>query len=93
MLGYQVSNSENAYDFFYVFFQSDRPTQYQETHSTVNEKKRGWPNGNGPTANVGKNVILPNFSILRPYCATLTRGNTRERLILEKSYSLTEADR
>ena len=25
------------------FFQSDRPTQYQETHSTLNEKKRGWP--------------------------------------------------
>ena len=25
------------------FFQSDRPTQYQETHSTLNEKQRGWP--------------------------------------------------
>ena len=23
------------------FFQSDRPTQYQETHSTVNEEKNG----------------------------------------------------
>ena len=28
------------------FFQSDRLTRYQETHSTVNEKKRGWPKGN-----------------------------------------------
>ena len=23
------------------FFQSDRPTQYRETHSTLHEKKRG----------------------------------------------------
>ena len=39
--GYQASDSENAYDFFFsfFFFQSDRPTQYQETHSTVNKKK------------------------------------------------------
>ena len=30
---------------FFVFFcfQSHRPTQYQETHSTLNEKKSGWP--------------------------------------------------
>ena len=42
MPGYQASDSENAYDFFFRFFlfQSDRPTQYQETHSTVNEKKK-----------------------------------------------------
>ena len=26
---------------FRFFFQSDRPTQYQETHSTVNEEKNG----------------------------------------------------
>ena len=32
------------------FFQSDRPTQYQETNSTLNAKKKkgggggGWPN-------------------------------------------------
>ena len=26
---------------FFVCFQSDRPTQYQETHSTVNEEKKG----------------------------------------------------
>ena len=46
MPGYQASDSENAYDFFLgFFFQSDRPTQYQETHSTVNKKKRGWPYG------------------------------------------------
>ena len=47
MLGYQGSDSENAYDFLnFFFFQSDRPTRYQETHSTVNKKKkkRGWPN-------------------------------------------------
>ena len=35
ILGYQ--------DFF--FFQSDRRTQYEETHSKLNEKKGGWPNG------------------------------------------------
>ena len=30
--------------FRFSFFQSDRPTHYQETHSTVNEKnKGGWP--------------------------------------------------
>ena len=46
MLGYQASDSENAYDFrlgFFFFNPTDRPTQYQETHSTVNEKKGGWP--------------------------------------------------
>ena len=45
MLGYQASDSENAYDFRLGFFfnPTDRPTQYQETHSTVNEKKGGWP--------------------------------------------------
>ena len=48
MLGYQASYSETSRDFFFFFFsfffQSDRPTQYQETHSTLNEeKKRGWP--------------------------------------------------
>ena len=43
MLGYQASDSENAYNFFFRFFVSptDRPTQYQETNSTVNEKKMG----------------------------------------------------
>ena len=25
----------------FFFFKSDRPTQYQETHSTVNEEKKG----------------------------------------------------
>ena len=29
--------------FLGFFFQSDRPTQYQETHSTLNEKKEGRP--------------------------------------------------
>ena len=34
--------SETSCDFFLgFFFQSDRPTQYQETHSTVNEEKKG----------------------------------------------------
>ena len=28
--------------FFFLFF-SDRQTQNQKTHSTINEKKRGWP--------------------------------------------------
>ena len=26
---------------FFFFFHSDRPTKYQETHSSLNEKKRG----------------------------------------------------
>ena len=30
---------------FLFFFFSDRPTQNQKTHSTINEKKRGWPRG------------------------------------------------
>ena len=29
--------------FLGFFFQSDRPTQQQETRSTLNEKKGGWP--------------------------------------------------
>ena len=30
--------------FFFFFFFFDRPTQYQETHSMLNEKKKkGWP--------------------------------------------------
>ena len=34
--------SDTSCDFFLgFFFQSDRPTQYQETHSTVNEEKKG----------------------------------------------------
>ena len=34
---------ETSYDFFFrfFFFQFDRPTQYQETYSTVNEEKKG----------------------------------------------------
>ena len=28
---------------FVFFFQSDRPIQYQETHSKLKEKKKGWP--------------------------------------------------
>ena len=27
--------------FFSFFFQTERPTQYQETHSTLNEEKKG----------------------------------------------------
>ena len=36
--GTMASYSETSCDFF---FQSDRPTQYQETHSMVNEEKNG----------------------------------------------------
>ena len=32
--------------FLGFFFQSDRPTRYQETHSTVNERKKGDGLGN-----------------------------------------------
>ena len=44
ILGYQGSSySETSCEFFFFsfFFQSDRPTQHQETHSTLNEKKWG----------------------------------------------------
>ena len=44
VLGYLAYYSETSCDFFFkflFFFQSDRPTQYQETHSTVNEEKKG----------------------------------------------------
>ena len=47
ILGYQgPSYSRLLVICFYVFFfQSDRPTQYQEMHSTLNEnkKKEEWP--------------------------------------------------
>ena len=60
MLGYQASASENAYDFFFLgffFFQSDRPTQYQKTHSTVNRKKKG----DGLITIVGKRIVRNVF--------------------------------
>ena len=42
VLGYQDLLFRDVLLFFLVFFfQSDRPTQYQETHSTVNEEKKG----------------------------------------------------
>ena len=39
----RASYSETSCDFFLGFF-SIRAIQYQETHSTLNEKKKGWPN-------------------------------------------------
>ena len=41
VLGYQGLLFLDFLCFFFSFFifQSDRPTQYQETHSTLNEKK------------------------------------------------------
>ena len=52
VLGYQGLYSETSCNFFISFFffvfQSDQPTQYHETHSTLNEKKgrRPYVNGN-----------------------------------------------
>ena len=46
ILGYQGLLFQDFLRLFCLlgfFFQSDRPTQYQETHSTLNEKQRGWP--------------------------------------------------
>ena len=41
VLGYQgLLYSQTNCDFLFRFFQTDRPTQYQETHSTLNEKKQ-----------------------------------------------------
>ena len=42
VLGTKASYSETFLVFFFLS-QSDQPTQYQETHSTLNEKKGGWP--------------------------------------------------
>ena len=43
--GTRAYYSETSWGFFFVgflfFFRSDRPTQYQETHSTVNKEKTG----------------------------------------------------
>ena len=39
MLGYQASLSETFFGFF--LNPTDRPTQYQDTHSTLKEKTRG----------------------------------------------------
>ena len=36
------SFSNFIFPFFFFSF-SDRPNQNQKTHSTINEKKRGWP--------------------------------------------------
>ena len=45
ILGYQgLLFRDFLWSFFFLgvfFFQSDRPTQYKETHSTLNEKKGG----------------------------------------------------
>ena len=42
ILGHQGVLFRDFCDFFLgIFFQSHRPTQYQETHSTLNEKKKG----------------------------------------------------
>ena len=41
VLGYQgLLYSQTNCDFLFRFFQTDRPSQYQETHSTLNEKKQ-----------------------------------------------------
>ena len=40
VLGTRASSSVTSCDFF---FQSERPTQYQETHSTLKEKKVSSP--------------------------------------------------
>ena len=43
--GTRAYYSETSCDFFFFrfsfFFRSDRPTQYQETHLTVNKEKTG----------------------------------------------------
>ena len=42
VMGYQGLLFRDFLVFFrFFFFQSDRPTQYQKTHSTLNEKKGG----------------------------------------------------
>ena len=60
MLGYQASYLETFCNFFFsqaFSFQSDRPTQYQETHLMLNEKKKK------EQPNLYSRSPLPSFSI------------------------------
>ena len=41
VLGAYYSETSCEFFFSFFFFQCDRPTQYQETHSTVNEEEKG----------------------------------------------------
>ena len=43
MLVFQASYSQISCDYYYYYFSPHRPTQNQETYSTLNEKKREWP--------------------------------------------------
>ena len=50
---------------FVLFFSfSDRPTQNQKTHSTINEKKKGWPDGKSTGNSYFK---FSKISIFFPY--------------------------
>ena len=62
ILGYQgPSYSRLLVICFYVFFfQSDRPTQYQEMHSTLNENKK---KGDGLTALKKSGLSHPSCSV------------------------------
>ena len=68
VLGYQgLLHSQTTCDFFFrFFFQSDRPTQYQETHSTLNERKiKGWPN-------LQRDILFQSFIISKRTCRLWT---------------------
>ena len=58
---------------FFFFFQFDRPTQYQETHSTLNEKKGGMALTTNYTKYEGRfSLAIPNFAraLLKAYITT-----------------------
>ena len=57
--------SQTNCDFLFRFFQTDRPTQYQETHSTLNEKKDGWPN-------LQRDILFQSFIISTRTCRLWT---------------------
>ena len=69
--GTRASSSESSIlRFFFLgfsFFHSDRPIQYQETHSTLNEKKEGegwgWPKKQ--TAVIKHRIVF--FKVSFPY--------------------------
>ena len=44
----------------FFFCQFDRPTQYQETHSTLNEGKKGGPKGENITK-----LRIPALALVR----------------------------
>ena len=68
----------------FFFFQSDRPTQHQGTHSTLNEKKRAWPYLKTKDALTNSGSIVGSVS--RKSTANLQKCCNQSRSILGGAY-------